>query len=594
MSSNPRPANRTPAGFQSRRAITFRRAVFFAANIALTGALMFWLGSVLSPGGIGLLDALLLASLLIPVAWVVFLFVNALIALTLILFWRDPMRVTSPFARQGGDAPLTRRYALLMTIRNEAPSRVFDRLRAMRESLDATGEGAAFDVFVLSDTSDAAIAAEEERRFRAQEGPLAGAGAAHYRRRESNAGFKAGNIRDWVETSGADYEAMLCLDADSLMDGETILAQARTIEAAPRLAILQSLILPAPGETAFTRMLRFGAQCTVRSHYLGHAWWQADAGPFGGHNALVRVAPFRTHGALPEIDAPPPLGGAVLGHDHVEAALLNGAGYEVRLLPEGCGSWEDYPVSAPEFSARDRRWGRGNIQYAHLIGLPGLGAMNRFHIAHLFSLFLVPPALLLSVLLAALKPIESDAGQIDAAPVVLVLLALALFPKLVGALDMALGPRGTRPFGGPLRFWASTALETGFTLLLAPPVLALTGLSVLSLGLGAVIGVDLRRGPVWGAQERDGRRLSWKDAARQFWAPTGLGMALTLWAVAVAPSALPLAALGLAGLLFAIPFAVLSASSRLGCGMRRAGLFLIPAETEPATILQQVSAMSTR
>ena len=42
----------------------------------------------------------------------------------------------------------------------------------MKADLDATGEGARFDWFVLSDTTDARIAAQEETRIR----PLARGG----------------------------------------------------------------------------------------------------------------------------------------------------------------------------------------------------------------------------------------------------------------------------------------------------------------------------------------------------------------------------------------------------------------------------------
>jgi membrane glycosyltransferase len=38
-----------------------------------------------------------------------------------------------------------------------------------------------------------------------------------YRRRADNPGFKAGNIRDFCERWGADFDFMLVLDADSLM-----------------------------------------------------------------------------------------------------------------------------------------------------------------------------------------------------------------------------------------------------------------------------------------------------------------------------------------------------------------------------------------
>ena len=56
----------------------------------------------------------------------------------------------------------------------------------------------------------------------------AGGGAAIvYRRRALNAGFKAGNVRDFCERWGDRFELMLPLDADSLMSGETIVRLVR-------------------------------------------------------------------------------------------------------------------------------------------------------------------------------------------------------------------------------------------------------------------------------------------------------------------------------------------------------------------------------
>jgi membrane glycosyltransferase len=60
--------------------------------------------------------------------------------------------------------------------------------------------------------------------------------AVTYRRREDNPGFKAGNIRDFCERWGADFDFMLVLDADSLMAPASILRMVRTMQAAPRSA----------------------------------------------------------------------------------------------------------------------------------------------------------------------------------------------------------------------------------------------------------------------------------------------------------------------------------------------------------------------
>ena len=105
-----------------------------------------------------------------------------------------------------------------------------------------------------------------------------------------------------------------------------------------------------PSTSAFARIFQFGMRHGMRAYTMGQAWWVGDCGPFWGHNALVRIAPFHEHCDLPILPGKPPLGGHVLSHDQVEATLMRRAGYEVRVLPEERGSWEENPPTMLEFS----------------------------------------------------------------------------------------------------------------------------------------------------------------------------------------------------------------------------------------------------
>ena len=68
-------------------------------------------------------------------------------------------RRTAPFAAAGDtDEPLGIRTAILLTLRNEDPRRAIARLRIVKNSVDATGQGARFAYFILSDTNDPALA----------------------------------------------------------------------------------------------------------------------------------------------------------------------------------------------------------------------------------------------------------------------------------------------------------------------------------------------------------------------------------------------------------------------------------------------------
>jgi membrane glycosyltransferase len=92
---------------------------------------------------------------------------------------------------------------------------------------------------------------------------------------------------------GDGFDFALVLDADSLMAPETILRMVGIMQRNPRLGILQSLVTGLPSTSAFARIFQFGMRLGMRSYSLGSAWWQGDSGPYWGHNALLRVQPFR-------------------------------------------------------------------------------------------------------------------------------------------------------------------------------------------------------------------------------------------------------------------------------------------------------------
>ena len=58
-----------------------------------------------------------------------------------------------------------------------------------------------------------------------------------------------------------------------------------------------------PSTSAFARLFQFGMRLSMRSYTIGSAWWQGDCGPYWGHNAIVRLAPFMAHCDLPMLPA---------------------------------------------------------------------------------------------------------------------------------------------------------------------------------------------------------------------------------------------------------------------------------------------------
>src|SRR4029079_16680216 len=132
-------------------------------------------------------------------------------------------------------------------------------------------------------------------------------------------------------------------------------------------------------ETLFGRILQFGSRVYGPALVSGLSWWQLGEGNYWGHNAIIRTSAFIEHGGLPTLSGQAPLGGEILSHDFVEAALMRRAGYKVWLLADIDGSWEEVPSNIIDFAARDRRWAQGNLQHMKVLRARGLHWMSRLH-----------------------------------------------------------------------------------------------------------------------------------------------------------------------------------------------------------------------
>ncbi|MFD1331026.1 glucans biosynthesis glucosyltransferase MdoH [Methylopila musalis] len=581
---------RTPTGTQSTLTVALRRLVMATLVIATHLALgvAFW--TVMDVDGWSIAEMAMFACFLLSLPWIVIGFWNGVIGFLLLRFSRDPLAATAPCATLAGpDDPITARTALVMCVRHEDAERMIRRLDVILRSLDRTGHSAPFDLHILSDSTREDAAETERRAIETWRAGLDRPGRVFYRRRAVNAGFKAGNIREFLLTRGADYELMITLDADSVMSGETILRLVRVMQANPRLGILQSLMVGLPARTAFARMFQFGMRASMRSYSMGSAWWSADAGPYWGHNAAIRVAPFRDHCGLDDLPGAPPLGGPVLSHDQVEAVLMRAAGYEVAVLPEEGGSWEDNPTSLPDFLRRNLRWCQGNMQYLKLLRRPGLPLVGRLQLLLAVLMYAGAPAWIGFMIAGAVQAFgpPSVIGELDPPGTFPVGLSIGLFmtmltltfaPKLMGYLDVLSDPRKSARYGGASAFALSVVAEALFGFLLAPVIsFSVTVFLIGLLGFGVCVG--------WEAQDRDGHRVGWGEAAAKLWPATLFGVALSTALALSAPQVLFWAAPVLASFLLAVPFAVLTSSETLGRLAAQARLGVGPEETHaPAEV----------
>lgn len=569
----------SPASLERAAHRIRRRRILFGAMVAASWiALVTLMVLTLRPGGLGPVDALLIVMFGLWLPWPLMGFWNGVIGFMLMRFARDPVGLVCPPAREiGGDEAIRVRTAVLVCIRNEAPERVFANARALLSALARTPWGRHFRLHILSDTDQPNLAAAEAAAM--SDLHIEGTQAPVYRRRTRNEGFKAGSIRQFVEheADGADF--MLVLDADSRMSAARILRMVRIMQADPRLGILQSLAVGLPSLSPLARLFQFGMRLGMRSYTFGSAWWHGDCGPYWGHNALLRIEPFRRHCELPALPGRPPLGGTILSHDQVEAVLMRRAGFDVRVLPEEGGSYEENPPTLIEHMRRDMRWCVGNMQYLRLLDLPGLLPMSRVQLGLAILMFLASPIFLAMWAVLLVLALIHRAGaepwlSSDGAAWLLAAVAVIIFmPKLASAADVLSRRTASQGFGGPGGFVAGCCAETVFALLVTP-------IAAMSHTL-TIAGLLLRRGTGWSAQARDTHRVGWSEAARRFWPHTLAGALAVAGLALLAPVAPVYAAPIYLGLLLAVPFAVVTSSPALGRWMAAIGLCAIPEEITP-------------
>jgi membrane glycosyltransferase len=416
--------------------------------------------------------------------------------------------------------PIRGKTVVLVPVYNEDPVVTFARVAAMDASIAATGPTSVFHFAILSDTHNSTIAQRERLWFLRLIQDRHAEGRIFYRRRSDNSGKKAGNIEDFFQRSGAAYDYALILDADSLMEGATIVEMARRIEADPQLGLLQSLPRVVNARSRFGRSMQFSASFYSPVFARGLAMMQGRTGPFWGHNAMVRVRAFAASCGLPQLTGQPPFGGHILSHDYVEAALLARAGWTVRLDDDLGGSYEEGPENIVDHAKRDRRWCQGNLQHARLVLAPGLKFWSRWVFVQGILAY-VAPLFWLAFILASVAaqvfarppdyfpdanwpfpvfPIDETANAIGLA---VGIFGLLLLPKLLIAVDASASGR-TRRFGGLPLAWLSAAVELLMSSVMAPVLLMYQTRSVFQVLLG--------RDGGWPANHRGDGRLGLIDA----------------------------------------------------------------------------------
>jgi membrane glycosyltransferase len=570
-----------------------RRSLFIGLGLLTTAWSVVTFSQILAVNGLSALDLAHLVVFTVLVLWLSQSFWTLTagfgVKLAQLAGWRRPLPEPPAGVERG-------RVAILMPVYNEDTGRVFAGLEAMWRDLQHASAGdRRFDLHVLSDTTDPDVWLAEIEAWRRLRAAVGDQSRIFYRRRDRNVGRKAGNIEDFVRRFGGAYACMLILDADSVMTGESMVELTRRMDANPDVGLIQAPPKLVRGRTLFARVLQCAGELFGPLAAAGLAFWARGEGNYWGHNAIIRVRPFSELCGLPQLPGRAPLGGQILSHDFVEAALMRRGGWQVWIAHDLGGSFEEPPPTIEDFAVRDRRWCQGNLQHVRVLLAGNLHWVSRLHLGIGVMSYVTSPLWLLFLILSALQaweitttsplyfaegwpfPILPVTVQTEAATLLAVTLGLLFVPKLMGVVLAAVdGPR-RRALGGPLRLALSAVLETLWSALLAPVMMLLHTRFVLSILSGAAID--------WVPQRRSAGESRIGPALRTFLVPTAIGVGAGWAAWSATPLLFYWLIPVLAGLVLSAPLAVIGASEVVGTALRRAGLLLVVEEREPPAVL---------
>jgi membrane glycosyltransferase len=573
-----------------------RRRIILALLVSVQTAIASWsLARTFPTTDLSGLEIIIVANFAILFSWISFSFLTTVAGFWTL--WRNSSTIKLA-AAAGEDAqpPLRSRTAVVMPICNEEVSRCFAGIAAIYQSCGDTGALDKFDFFVLSDTGDAARQLEEEHAWEQTCRALNGFGKIYYRHRRNNIKRKSGNIADFLRRWSKRYDYMIVLDADSLMSGELIVRLARMMDHSPEVGIIQTAPTIVNRESLFARVQQFASRVYGPLFSASLHFWQLGESYYWGHNAIIRIAPFVEHCGLARLPGEPPLGGEILSHDFVEAALMGRAGWEVWLAHDLVGSYEESPPNILDELKRDRRWCQGNLQHLRLLFGEGIRfghrAIMAMGIMAYVSALLWATFLLLSsaeVIVQSVTPTIYFSHQPSLFPnwpiwhpeLALALLTttgiLLVLPKFL-SFALFLKNRQTADFGGTLRLTVGILLEIAYSTLMAPLRMWFHSKFVLLTLLGRQI--------KWSAQRRNDSETSWSDAVRRhgfstFFALAWMSAAL-YWNAALAWWLAPVSA----ALILAIPLSVYSSRVSWGRAMQRWRICSIPEENAPPPVVQ--------
>ena len=586
----------TPPYELSPRRITARRILFILLVVLTTFLALAMITSAFLQNGITPTELMLLILYTLLILWVSTSFWTATLGFWVLLRGGDRYSIGRMPASRGKADAGPPRTALVMPIYNEDPTRVSAGLRAVWQSVQETGRGDEFELFILSDTRDPECWMQEEVNWYRMCADFNAHGRIFYRNRERNVARKSGNLEDFCHRWGGRYRYMVVLDADSLMAGETLVRMVDMMENHPGVALIQSPPLPANHKSLFSRILQFASNFYGDIFVWGINYWQLSASGYWGHNAIIRIEPFVKHCGLSKLPGREPFGGEIFSHDTVEAGMLRDSGWEVWIAPDLKGSFEELPPTLIDYAKRDRRWCQGNLQHLRMVFAKDFSGLSRLYFLMGIMSYVSSPLWLCFLILTGFEayvmsqtmpvyffgdnlfPVWPESYVVEMTTVLLVTLSMLFLPKFWSLILGILNWRRLKGYGGLFRATLSVVLESVFSMLTAPVLMIYQSKFVLA--------ILMRRSVGWPPQNRDDHRLGLWEAIQAHGEHTLIGLlagwisyryvqGFFLWLIPV-----------LAGLVLSIPLSMLSSSTAAGLIARRLGLFLTPEECREPRVIQ--------
>jgi membrane glycosyltransferase len=568
-----------------RRKVRQRRWGVTLVTVCVAAIGLWLFSDILASTGWNPVKVLELAVFSLLFTTLAFGFTQAFVGFLVLAEGHEPLKITNTLDES---TPLAS-TAVAMPIFNEDVATVFGNIRTLYRSLQKRGELETFEFYILSDSTQPEKLIEEELAWADLCRQTNGFGRIHYRRRKVPVNRKSGNIADFCRRWGHRHRYMVVLDADSIMTGESVASLVRLMEVNPRAGIIQTMPKLVGSETVFGRIQQFASRLYSPLFAAGLNYWQQGAGNYWGHNAILRISPFLTSCSLPVLPGREPLGGRILSHDFVEAALMRDAGWEVWFAYDLEGSYEGLPPNLTEYIKRDRRWAQGNLQHVWFLLADRVRPISRLHLIQGILAYSSAPILVLFICLAGIQAaLDHFRGHASSIPlpsaIVLALLTLLLLfgPKLLSIFHLLAQPDLLRRFGGAKRAIAGVIMESLFSILTAPLLVWFHTRFVLRNLAGQKV--------VWNTQTREsGSGPRWIEALREYWPVPVAGVVFGILAWWISPMYLLWVTPLLLGLWLAIPIAQISGRSGV---LRR--MFQTPEEIDPPRELSKAEPFQLR